>query len=89
MNLTPQALLAAVGGTAAVAGLIVAAAGLIGTRHPARARPQGPVERRLRAAAAQQDGTGPLTVWANQRALLLAALTVGLLVWLFSSWPVG
>ncbi|WP_078661419.1 type II secretion system F family protein [Streptomyces sp. NRRL B-24484] len=89
MTLTPEALMAALGGTAAVGGLVLAVVGLVGTRGPARARPQGPIERRLRAAASQSDGTGPLSVWANQRALLPAAAVTGLLVWLFSSWPIG
>ncbi|MFE4599362.1 type II secretion system F family protein [Kitasatospora indigofera] len=88
MNLTPDALVAALCGAGAVIGVLVAAVALIGTTAPAAARPKGPLARRLNAAGSA-DGTGPLSMWANNRLLLASALVIGLLVWLFTSWLLG
>ncbi|GAB2711541.1 type II secretion system F family protein [Kitasatospora kifunensis] len=88
MNLTPEALMAAVGGSLAVAGVLVAVVGLVGTTAPPVARPTGPIERWLRAGDGQ-DGAGPLSVWADRRLLVSGAAGAGLLVWLLTSWPLG
>ncbi|MDH6130512.1 type II secretion system F family protein [Kitasatospora sp. GP82] len=89
MTLSPQALFAGVGGVLAVAGLLLATFGLIGTQASTRARPQSRLERTLRGAVSRPDGTGPPTVWADHRSLLVGAVVLGLLVWLFTSWLMG
>ncbi|MEY9949203.1 type II secretion system F family protein [Kitasatospora sp. GAS1066B] len=88
MTLTPEALVAAVAGALAVSGALIAVVGLVGTTSAPVARPKGPLERWLRAADGQ-DGTGPLSMWADRRLLVSGAGGAGLLVWLLTSWPLG
>ncbi|MQS17538.1 secretion system protein [Streptomyces kaniharaensis] len=79
--MTPDVLLAAVGGTVAVLGIALAVAGAVGTSAPPVARPDGLLKRRLRTASAGLRGRG--------RFVLTAAGIAGLAVWLFSSWMLG
>ncbi|MGV9268105.1 type II secretion system F family protein [Kitasatospora sp. NPDC003701] len=81
MNLSPIALLAAVSGTVAVLGVLLAVAGAVGTTGPVVARPPGALRRRMQAVPAGLRGRG--------RLLMGAAGAVGLLVWLVSSWLLG
>ncbi|MEU9044526.1 MULTISPECIES: type II secretion system F family protein [unclassified Kitasatospora] len=81
MIITPDVLVAAVGGTVAVLGIVVAVAGAVGTNAPPVARPDGPLKRRLAAASAGLRGRG--------RLVLAAAAVAGLAVWLVSSWMLG
>jgi Flp pilus assembly protein TadB len=77
-----MALLAAVAAGAAVLGVLVAVVGLVGTTAAPVARPQGPLERWLRA--------GPNgRVRSDRGALLGGAAGAGLLVWLLTSWLLG
>ncbi|MEU6972112.1 type II secretion system F family protein [Kitasatospora aureofaciens] len=79
--MTPDVLLAAVGGSVAVLGVVLAVAGAVGTSEPPPARPDGRLKRRLRTASAGVRGRG--------RFLLGAAGVAGMVVWLFSSWLLG
>ncbi|MET9396125.1 type II secretion system F family protein [Kitasatospora sp. NPDC002965] len=78
MNLSPTALLAAVSGTVAILGVLLAVAGAVGSTTPAAARP---LRRRLLTVPAGLRGRGRLLVGGS--------VAVGLLVWLLSSWLLG
>lgn len=90
MNLDLDGLLAALAAVAAVGGLFIAAAGLLGwADRPARRRSRA--RQRLRAALGigTANNPGPVAWWARASTRITAAVVAGLLVWLFSRWPMG
>jgi Flp pilus assembly protein TadB len=88
VNLDLDSLLAAFAAVAAVAGLFVAAAGLLGwAERPARRRSRA--RQRLRAALGVGASPGPVAWWARASTRITGALVAGLLIWLFTGWPMG
>ncbi|MFD7919576.1 type II secretion system F family protein [Streptomyces sp. NPDC059740] len=88
MNLDLDSLVAALAAVAAVAGVFIAIAGLMGwADRPARRRSRA--RQKLRAALGMDNQPGPVAWWARTSTRITAALVGGLLVWLFSSWPMG
>ncbi|MFD9685229.1 type II secretion system F family protein [Kitasatospora sp. NPDC059146] len=81
MTITPEVLVAGVGGSVTVLGVVVAVAGFVGTGTAPKARPEGALQRRLRAGATGLRGRG--------RLVLGASVVAGLAVWLVSSWLLG
>ncbi|MFI1259163.1 type II secretion system F family protein [Streptomyces netropsis] len=89
MTPTLASLAAAVAAVAVVAGLFMAVAGGIGW-DPGPARRRSRTEQRLRAAMGLGTSpSGPTAWWARRSSRFSAALVLGLLVWLFTSWPMG
>ncbi|MEU6349955.1 type II secretion system F family protein [Streptomyces sp. NPDC047072] len=88
MNIDLDALIAALAAVAAVAGVFIAAAGLTGwADRPAHRRSRA--RQRLRALLGLDNQPGPVVWWARSSTRLTAALVAGLVVWLFSRWPMG
>ncbi|WP_328373170.1 type II secretion system F family protein (plasmid) [Streptomyces sp. NBC_00445] len=89
MILDRNALLAAAAAVAVVAGLFLAAAGLLGwADRPARRRSRA--GQRLRAVVGIGGGNnGPAQWWARASTRFTAAFVAALLVWLFTGWPMG
>ena len=88
MTLTTDSLAAALGGLAAVGGLLLAVAGLVGMA-PAPARRRSRTEQKLRAAFGKGNGPRPKAWWAQGRSRMAAAALLGLGVWLVTGWLMG
>jgi Flp pilus assembly protein TadB len=81
VTVTPEVLVAGLGGSVAVLGVVLAVVGLTGTSAAPVARPDGALKRRLRVGAAGLRGRG--------RLVIAASVVAGLAVWLISSWMLG
>lgn len=88
MILDANSLLAALAAVAVVAGIFTAAAGLMGWADPP-ARRRGRAQQRLRALLNAGQEPGPVVWWARTNIRVTGALLAGLLVWLFTGWPMG
>ncbi|MFJ9574646.1 type II secretion system F family protein [Streptomyces bacillaris] len=88
MTLTLASLLAALGGLAAVSGLVAAVAGGIGWAPSSTVRRRGRLERKARALFVR-DGRANTSWWASGQTRLAGAALAGLGVWLFSGWLTG
>ncbi|MER5549944.1 type II secretion system F family protein [Streptomyces sp. NPDC002589] len=88
MTLTLNSLVAALGGLAAVGGLVLAAAGGIGWEPSATVRRRSRLERKVRALFVK-DGRTKTSWWASGQTRLAGGALAGLGVWLFTGWLMG
>ncbi|MFI6688397.1 type II secretion system F family protein [Streptomyces sp. NPDC050485] len=88
MTLTPNSLLAALAGLAAVGGLVLAAAGGVGWAPSTTVRRRSRLERKVRSFFVK-DAATPTAWWARGQTRLAGAGLAGLGVWLFTGWLMG
>jgi Flp pilus assembly protein TadB len=88
VKLDPTSLLAALAAVAVIAGLFLAGAGITGWAD-APARRRGRSQQRLRTALGLGPAPAHTAWWARGSTRLAGAFAAGLLVWLFTSWPMG
>ncbi|MGW7196199.1 type II secretion system F family protein [Streptomyces chryseus] len=87
MTLTLESLIVALASLSVVGGVLLAVAGTVGWVPSAAVRRRSRTEQKLRALIGRDDSARAW--WARDSSRVGAAAAVGLLVWLFTSWPMG
>ncbi|TGB15515.1 type II secretion system F family protein [Streptomyces sp. MZ04] len=88
MTLSVTTLFGALTGIAVVGGLALAVAGCVGWTPSGTVQRRSRTEQRLRMLLSR-DSAAAKAWWARGSARIAAAAVGGLLVWLFTSWPLG